>query len=109
MQHLIAGGILEAFATLALASIAWGLLSAAFGYLRDHRWPMWVLGGLVCAVVYISHAGLWGYVWDHAALIALCAFLALPLAMAAVMELEARAERRARERRRAARGAADVR
>lgn len=113
MEHMVAGGILEAFAAVALAAIILGVLSATLEYLRDHRWPLWLLAGLVVPMVYITHAGLWAYVWDHVGLIVMCLFIGAPVAFAAVTELESRARRRrteasrsrARARREAARGA----
>lgn len=113
MEHMVAGGILEAFATLALGAIVLGALSATLEYLRDHQWPLWLLAGLVGPLVYVTHAGLWGYVWDHVGLIVLSLFIGAPVALAVVTELEARARRRraeasrsrARARREAARGA----
>ncbi len=93
MEHMFAGGILEAFVAVALAAIVLGMLSATLEYLRDHRWPLWLLVGLVAPMVYVTHAGLWGYVWDHVGLIALGLFISAPVALAAVTELEARARR----------------
>ncbi|OSI29582.1 hypothetical protein BST65_08345 [Bradyrhizobium canariense] len=94
MEHMVAGGILEAFAAVALATIVLGVLSATLEYLRDHRWPLWLLGGIVGPMVYVTHAGLWGYVWDHVGLIVMCLFVASPVAMAVVTELEAHVRRR---------------
>lgn len=112
MEHMVAGGIMEAFVAVALAAIVLGMLSATLEYLRDHRWPLWLLVGLVAPMVYVTHAGLWGYVWDHVGLIVLGLFIGAPAALAAVTELEARVRRRrrtsrsrARRRREAARGA----
>ncbi|MDD1531999.1 MULTISPECIES: hypothetical protein [unclassified Bradyrhizobium] len=112
MEHVIAGGILEAFTALALGAVVLGALSATLEYLRDHRWPLWLLVGLVGPLVYVTHAGLWGYVWDHVGLIVLGLFLGAPVALAAVTELEARAQRRHKEARnlaRARRGTAKLR
>jgi hypothetical protein len=76
----------EAEGTLAVAVIFLRVLSAALDYLSRQTWPLWSLGGLASAVVYVSYEGLWGYLWRHVGMVLL---LPLPIIFAGWLAVEA--------------------
>jgi hypothetical protein len=41
-------------------------LPAAIDYVRCHAWPWWTVGGLACAALCVSRAGLRDSIRDHA-------------------------------------------